>query len=127
MEEAKILVVDDDAHALDLSALILTNDGYQVFKASNGAEAIQKAQEVMPDLLVVDLMLPDMNGGEIVQALREKLQCQAPAIFLTGMITKEEESGEAAAIKINDANYATMAKPLDQDKFLALVRAKLTK
>ena len=126
MANEKILIIDDDPRILDLSALILKAEGYQVIQSANGADALKKIQQASPDLLIVDLMLPDINGGEIVKVAREKFACKAPVIFLTGMITKEEE-GQKSTITIKDKNYTTLAKPFDQAKFLELVNSKLAR
>ncbi|MDZ4242681.1 MAG: response regulator, partial [Candidatus Omnitrophota bacterium] len=70
MKNRKILIIDDEPHVLKLCSLILSREGYQVVEASNGAEAIAKVEKDPPDLIIVDLMLPDMNGAEIIQAIR---------------------------------------------------------
>jgi DNA-binding response OmpR family regulator len=121
----KILIVDDDPKILNLSSVILKQEGYQVVQASNGADALKKVVEEQPDLIVVDLILPDMNGAEIIEAARNKCACKAPVIFLTGMITKKEENLEDMDIKIKDKNYTVIAKPYDQIKFLNLVSTQL--
>ncbi|MDP2653154.1 MAG: response regulator [Candidatus Omnitrophota bacterium] len=125
MKNRKILIIDDEPHVLKLCSLILSREGYQVVEASNGAEAIAKVEKDPPDLIIVDLMLPDMNGAEIIQAIREKHSCRAPVLFLTAMITRAEEVAKDLDIKVQDVSYQVMAKPLDQTKFLELVKKQL--
>ena len=122
MTAVKILVVDDDKKILDLIALTLSQKGYQVMTAQNGAEAIQKSQTQIPDFIVADLMLPDMNGAEVVKIICEKNKSKRlAAIFLTGMITKEEEKENEVAIHVSNVWYRTLAKPFEQDKLLGLI------
>ncbi len=120
--QKKILIIDDDPHVLRLCEHILMQEGFDVIKASTGAEALKKIQENQLDLLIVDLMLPDMNGGEIIHDARTKYSCQAPAIFLTGMITKKEEAVNNISLKVENQNYPAIAKPFDRVKFVDLVK-----
>lgn len=123
----KILIVDDDAHVLGLCAQILTQEGFSVVKASCGTEALKKIKDERPDFLIVDLILPDMNGAEIVQDARTKYACQSPVIFLTGMITKKEEEINNIQLKVKSQNYPAIAKPFDRVKFVELVKNEIKK
>lgn len=125
MGRYKILAVDDDPKILKLISMILTPEGYEVIPAPSGAEALSAVQAQAPDMIIVDLVLPDMNGAEIIQAVREKFDCHAPAVFLTGMVTKDEELSRGIDIKVKDRNYSVLAKPLDKEKLLALVKNAL--
>src|SRR3990167_5570053 len=101
----KILIIEDDPQVLQLISLILTQEGYHVIKAGNGAEALRKIVQDYPEMIIADLILPDMNGAEVIQDARDKHACNAPVIFLTGMITKDEETAKDMKIKIKDTNY----------------------
>ena len=86
-----ILVADDDKDILDLVALLLEQAGYEVAKASNGAEAVRLAQERPPVLCVFDVQMPEMTGFEAVRRLRadENLK-DVPVILLTASVQEKE-------------------------------------
>ncbi len=117
----KILIIDDDPKILNLSSHILTAEGYLIVQASSGEEALKKIHQEQPDLIIVDVILPDMNGAEIIQEARNKYACRVPVIFLTGMITKTEEADTDMNIKIKDIDYIVIAKPYDKEKFVKMV------
>ena len=123
----KILVIEDDPQVLRLCDHILAQEGFEIVKASSGTEALKKIQEQRPDLLIVDLMLPDMNGAEIIQEAKTKYACQAPVIFLTGMITKKEEEVNNITLKVENQNYPAIAKPFDRSQLIDLVKAQFQK
>ena len=88
----KILIVDDEVDAIDFMAQILKREGFEVFTATNGKDAISLAEKEHPNLILLDINMPDIDGGEVSQILSENELTEAiPVIFLTGMITKEEE------------------------------------
>ncbi|MCK4274410.1 MAG: response regulator, partial [Dehalococcoidales bacterium] len=72
MPGKKVLVVDDDVKTVELVKLYLNRDGYRVLTAYDGNEALKLARENQPDLIVLDLMLPGINGLEICRILREE-------------------------------------------------------
>ncbi len=72
MAGKKVLVVDDDAKTVELVKLYLNRDGYRVITANDGNEALRLARENSPDLIVLDLMLPGINGLDICRILREE-------------------------------------------------------
>lgn len=123
----KILIIEDDPQVLRLCDHILAQEGFEIVKASSGAEALKKIQEQRPDLLIVDLMLPDMNGAEIIQETKAKYACHAPVIFLTGMITKKEEEVNNITLKVENQNYPAIAKPFDRSQLIDLVKAQFQK
>src|SRR5688572_15728500 len=84
MMKATILVVDDEPDAVDLIEFNLKNAGFQVKTASEGAEALAKARSVLPSLIVLDVMLPEIDGFEICKLLRRDQNTAAiPIIMLT--------------------------------------------
>ena len=89
MAGKKILVVDDDAKTVELVKLYLNRDGYRVLTAYDGTEALRLARESHPDLIVLDLMLPGIDGLEICRTLRN--ESDVPIIMLTAMTTDQDK------------------------------------
>ena len=85
MPGKKVLVVDDDVKTVELVKLYLNRDGYRVFTAYDGNDGLKLAREIQPDLIVLDLMLPGIDGLEICRVLRE--ESDVPIIMLTAMTT----------------------------------------
>jgi CheY-like chemotaxis protein len=109
----QIMVVDDDEMNLILLAKILELEGYQVMQAHNGKEAIQLAIQRMPDLALLDVMMPDMNGYELCRKLRQPpIQAEIPIMMLTAM----NSDGEQALAKEAGANEI-WSKPFDMEMF----------
>ena len=108
-----ILVVDDNEMNLMLIAKILELDGYKVMLASNGMKAIQSVVQHMPDLAVLDVMMPDMNGYELCRKLRQPpIKATVPIVLLTAMAsdTEKKQALEAGANEI-------WSKPFDMELF----------
>ncbi|HIE52237.1 MAG TPA: response regulator transcription factor [Armatimonadetes bacterium] len=80
----RILVVDDDEHVLKVCRDVLATAGYTVVTASNGREALERLRRESFDLAIVDLMMPVMNGYELLRALREEISSDLPVAILTG-------------------------------------------
>jgi two-component system alkaline phosphatase synthesis response regulator PhoP len=89
MARKKVLVVDDDVKTVELVKLYLNRDGYQVLTAYNGIEALRLARESSPDLIVLDLMLPDIDGLEVCRILRH--ESDVPIIMLTAKTTDQDK------------------------------------
>jgi len=82
----KILIVDDVMSNILLLKVLLTNEQYQICSANNGTEAIEKAREEMPDLILLDIMMPDLSGYEVAKILKDDVKTQEiPIIFLTAL------------------------------------------
>jgi len=118
MAGKKVLVVDDDAKTVDLVKLYLNRDGYRVFTASDGNEALRLARENHPDLIVLDLMLPGISGLEVCRILREK--SDVPIIMLTALTTDEDR---LKGLDLGADDYVT--KPFSPRELAARVRAVL--
>ena len=114
----RILVVDDDAKTVELVKLYLNRDGYKVLVAYNGTEALRLAREVRPDLVVLDLMLPGMDGLEVCSALRA--ESDVPIIMLTA---KTSEQDRLSGLDLGADDYVT--KPFSPKELAARVRAVL--
>ena len=89
MAGKKVLVVDDDVKTVELVKLYLNRDGYKVLTAYNGIEALRLARESSPDLIVLDLMLPDIDGLEVCRILRH--ESDVPIIMLTARTTDQDK------------------------------------
>ncbi|MFH1639431.1 MAG: response regulator transcription factor [Chloroflexota bacterium] len=118
MTGKRILIVDDDAKTVELVKLYLTRDGYKVLTAYDGVEALSLARESRPDLIVLDLMLPGMDGLEICRTLRG--ESDVPIIMLTARTTDEDK---LAGLNLGADDYVT--KPFSPKELAARVRAIL--
>jgi two-component system alkaline phosphatase synthesis response regulator PhoP len=118
MAGKKVMVVDDDAKTVELVKLYLDRDGYQVLTAYNGLEALRLARESYPDLIVLDLMLPDVDGLEVCRTLRR--ECDVPIIMVTARTTDQDK---LAGLDLGADDYVT--KPFSPKELLARVRAVL--
>jgi len=90
-ENRTILVVDDDEDCLAMVKTILTNSDFQVFTAPNGKEALKQLQSLNPALVILDIMMPEMNGYEVVEAMKADTNLQnLPVMMLTAKATDED-------------------------------------
>jgi len=118
MADKKVLVVDDDVKTVELVRLYLDRDGYQVLTAYNGVEALRLARESHPDLIVLDLMLPDIDGLEICRTLRR--ESDVPIVMLTARTTDQDK---LIGLDLGADDYVT--KPFSPKVLAARVRAVL--
>jgi DNA-binding response OmpR family regulator len=118
MAGKRVLVVDDDVKTVELVKLYLTRDGYRVFCAYDGLEALRLARESHPDLIVLDLMLPGMDGLEVCRTLRE--ESEVPIIMLTARTMDQDK---LAGLDLGADDYVT--KPFSPRELAARVRAVL--
>ncbi len=118
MSKNKILIVEDDANLMATLRYNLQKDGYNVATAIDGAEAIEIARKVKPDLILLDIMLPTMNGFEVCRILRKEMT--VPILMLTA---KAEETDKVVGLEIGADDY--MTKPFSMRELLARVRAML--
>ena len=118
MTDKRVLVVDDDAKTVELVKLYLNRDGYKVLTAYDGVEALRLAREGHPDLIVLDIMLPGMDGFEVCRTLR--LESDVPIIMLTARTTEQER---LTGLGLGADDYVT--KPFSPREVAARVRAIL--
>jgi len=118
MSGKKVLVVDDDVKTVELVKLYLNRDGYRVLTAYDGNEALKLARENQPELIVLDLMLPGINGLEICRILRE--ESDVPIIMLTALTTDDDR---LTGLDLGADDYVT--KPFSPRELAARVRAVL--
>jgi two-component system, OmpR family, alkaline phosphatase synthesis response regulator PhoP len=114
----RVLVVDDDKKTVELVKLYLERDGYKVNVAYEGNEALRLARESHPDLIVLDLMLPGINGLQICNTLRQ--ESDVPIIMLTAMTTEDDK---LKGLSLGADDYVT--KPFSPRELAARVRAVL--
>ncbi|GAB2500155.1 DNA-binding response regulator MtrA [Corynebacterium atrinae] len=115
---AKILVVDDDPSISDMLALVLETEGYEPIPIMDGNEAVPAFQENQPDLVLLDLMLPGMNGVDICRAIR--LESSVPIIMLTA---KTDTVDVVLGLETGADDY--MTKPFKPKELIARIRARL--
>ncbi len=118
MAGKRVLVVDDDVKTVELVKLYLNRDGYRVLTAHDGIEALRLARESHPDLVVLDLMLPGLDGLEVCRALRD--ESEVPIIMLTAMTTEQDR---LTGLDLGADDYVT--KPFSPKELAARVRAVL--
>jgi len=118
MTGKRVLVVDDDAKTVELVELYLNRDGYKVLTANNGVEALRLARESHPDLIVLDLMLPGIDGLEVCRTLRA--ESDVPIIMLTARTTDQDK---LTGLDLGADDYVT--KPFSPRELAARVRTVL--
>jgi two-component system alkaline phosphatase synthesis response regulator PhoP len=118
MAGKRVLVVDDDAKTVELVKLYLNRDGYRVFTAYDGNEALRLAQEKRPDLIVLDVMLPGIDGFEVCRIIRA--ESDVPVIMLTARTTDQDK---LEGLELGADDYVT--KPFSPRELAARVRAVL--
>jgi two-component system OmpR family response regulator len=114
----KILVVEDDRTLLDVLKYNLVKEGYNVVTATDGAQALEIARIQKPELIVLDIMLPELNGLEVCRILRKDMT--VPILMLTA---KGEEIDKIVGLEVGADDY--MTKPFSMRELLARVRAML--
>ncbi|WP_434297293.1 response regulator transcription factor [Clostridium sporogenes] len=113
-----ILVIDDEVKIIEVIKLYLENEGYTVIQATSGIEALKKQSEFNPDLLILDLMLPDISGENVCERIRE--ESEVPIIMLTA---KSSEDSILNGYSIGSDDY--IAKPFSPKQLVAKVNAVL--
>ena len=115
----KILVVEDERNIVDILTFNLAREGYDTLEALDGAEGLRLALEQDPDLILLDLMLPKMDGFEVCRTLRERGRA-TPIIMLTA---REEETDKVLGLELGADDYIT--KPFSMRELLARVKSNI--
>jgi CheY-like chemotaxis protein len=111
---AKILVVEDEPENRLLIGMVLTTEGYQVIPAVDGADALARMAQELPDLILLDLMMPQMNGFEVLERLRaDPATVSVPVIVLTALA--QERDIERA---VSSGAQGYVIKPFEPDELL---------
>jgi len=112
----KILIVDDEPGIRNLISAYLRNEGYEIYEADDGSKAVKAAHAFKPDLIILDIMLPGMNGLEVLSQIRR--ESQAYVIFLTA---RTEETDRIVGLSMGGDDYVT--KPFSPKELVARVNA----
>ena len=118
MLDTKILVVDDDENIADLIELYFEKEGYKVYKVHNGRDAIKVFKEKDPEIIVLDIMMPEIDGYEVLREIRKT--SQVPIIMLSA---KGETFDRVLGLELGADDY--MVKPFEAKELVARVRAVL--
>ena len=123
MSAKKILVVDDEEELLGLIDKTLSAEGYEVTTAVTAEDAVKKARTLTPDLILIDIILPDMEGPEAVRILSEDpLTGNIPTIFLSGIITRESQEEATTEVRVGERLYKALSKPFSSAELMVEVR-----
>ncbi len=114
----KILVVDDEKSIVDILKLNLQNEGYTVYEAYDGEEAVLKASAIEPDLILLDVMLPKLDGFSVCKKIRET--SSVPILMITA---REEEVDKVLGLELGADDYVT--KPFSVRELLARIKANM--
>ncbi|BFU42577.1 response regulator transcription factor [Krasilnikovia sp. MM14-A1004] len=117
--EAKLLVVEDDANILELLSASLRFAGFDVSTATSGSAAVSAAKAASPDLVVLDVMLPDLDGFEVIRLMREG-GARTPVVFLTA---RDSTDDKIRGLTLGGDDYVT--KPFSLEELTARIRAVL--
>lgn len=122
MQKKKILIVDDEADILAVLEKRLSGAGYDVLKAGSGKEAIVIARKEQPDLIILDIVMPEIDGPMVAETLKQDVNTKdIPVIFLTCLLTKKEESRLGHKI---DGHFF-LAKPFNPEEMLTEIKKRL--
>ncbi len=116
--EKKVLVVDDEKPIVEILKINLQKEGYIVFEAYDGEEAVSKAMTINPDLILLDVMLPKLDGFSVCKKIREK--SSVPILMLTA---REEELDKVLGLELGADDYIT--KPFSIRELMARVKANM--
>ncbi|MGQ4538591.1 response regulator transcription factor [Dermabacteraceae bacterium P7074] len=117
--EARLLIVDDELNIRELLATSLRFAGFEVFTAGSGNDALRMTAELSPDLVVLDVMLPDMDGFTLTRRMRDRGE-HYPVLFLTA---RDETKDKVAGLTVGGDDYVT--KPFSLEEVVARIRAIL--
>jgi two-component system alkaline phosphatase synthesis response regulator PhoP len=117
--QRRVLIVEDEPDVAELIRYNLVRDGYEVVTAANGADALKRAREARPDVILLDIMVPQLNGWEVCRRLRQDPETQAIAVIMvTG---RAEEGDKVLGFELGADDYVT--KPFSPRELVARIRA----
>jgi len=118
----KILIADDDENIRSSLGSILTIEGYSVVTAENGEETLEKIKSELPDLLILDLMMPEMDGASVAHDLNSKVSGKKiPIIIVSGLVLEDSAKG----IDTKNTNAMFLKKPFEITELIDLVAKAL--
>jgi DNA-binding response OmpR family regulator len=119
-----IMIVDDEPHMVELEKAILEADGFKTISAFNGKDALKLLEKSKPDLVILDMMMPDMSGREVCEKIRKNPRTKnLKIIFVT--VARFSEVGKDQLKNMKVLDYVT--KPFDNDEFLNRVKKAVGK
>ncbi len=118
MASGKILVVDDDQNICELLRLYIEKEGFEVVIANDGRKALEMFEQENPDLIMLDIMLPELDGWQVCREIRKKSQC--PIIMLTA---KGEVFDKVLGLELGADDY--VVKPFEAKEVIARIKAVL--
>ena len=121
MTREKILIVDDEEHIVELLDFNLKNSGYETFIATDGIEAVRIAKEEKPNLILLDLMIPGMDGFDVCKEIKKDKEMKNTSIIM--LTAKGEELDKILGLELGADDYIT--KPFSVRELLARVKAVL--
>ncbi|MCB0374253.1 MAG: response regulator transcription factor, partial [Muricauda sp.] len=120
-KDIKILLVDDEPDILEIVGYNLENEGYQIFTASNGVEAVEKASELKPHLILLDVMMPEMDGIEACEKIREIDELSE--VIIAFFTARGEDYSQVAGFDAGADDYIT--KPVKPKVLVSKVKSLL--
>jgi two-component system cell cycle response regulator len=126
MKAKKILIVDDDTLTVKLLEKKIRSQKYEVLSAGTGQEALKKIQDESPDFILMDIMLPDLDGSEVIRRLQSNpYLSKIPVLFLSSVIANEENR-IGMEVKVGGVAYEAIGKPVDMNLLLKKIKDALT-
>ena len=122
MTKKKILVVDDELIGRQLLQAILLVEGYETILAENGIDAIEKSNQNLPDLILMDVMMPEMNGYEVTKHLRQDKKLKNIPIILVSAL--EDRNSKSLGLNAGADEY--ISKPFDKSDILEKIKNLLS-
>jgi CheY-like chemotaxis protein len=125
MEEKRILIIDDEEDVLETNCQVLTNAGYKVIKATSGRTGVIKARAERPDLILLDIKMPKIDGAKTTDLLKNDASTNSiPIVYLSGLVKdKELEDGHVLGSRIGDVHF--VSKGQSADKLLEIVKKNI--
>jgi two-component system cell cycle response regulator len=119
--EGRVLVVDDDKHAVEILYRLLEKDGFEVLRTQSGSEAIELARKEPVDVILLDVMMPEMSGFEVCEKLRNDTRTRdIPVILLTA---KDDMETRVVGMKLGVSEFLT--KPINKRELFTRIRAQI--
>ena len=122
----KILIADDDMDIVELVKNRLVRNDYDVIFSNDGDDAFKKALKHLPDLIIMDVMMPKVSGGEAVKLLKSNETTRyLPILFFTVLATNSANDSESDEINVGGRLYPAITKPFEPSKLLAAIKKLL--
>ncbi len=118
-DKKKIMVVEDDVFVMDIYHTKLEQEGFQVIEAANGLEAIKKLEEVIPDVMLLDILMPYMDGLEVLEKIKADDRFKNIPVVLLTNLSQKEEVNKGLKLGANDyliKSHFTPSEALDKIK-----------